>query len=516
MPLTVEILIGIALFFLLGMSIIELTRGLCRGTYGIGCLMLAAILRAVAEIIRLTGMIQIRHKMTALSLHAHAIGRKARKHPVSSILSLCVLGFCTATLVTYSQTNDTPAVTEAVAPTFPARRTITDTSGRILHVMVLSKGPASIKIRRESDNQEFDLALDKLSKADLEWLGILKPKSPPKVAPVAPQPEPELKTTDVDIVIEKVGTGQFDREKDVILAGSLVEVLRETDDFMIILHKTAEILVPKPKNGAKEVRSTGLYFKGGWCHKRRKHIRVGELQSRPEDGTALRFLDPRFAVQLLQTREPYLERIVENNSGPKPMSSRHTQMNQKIRWTPTMELVDEIKLQPYGLKEEVSLKPQLEAMKVKHLRQIGNSCVLYSSAHLADYFAKQGNVRDVNIAQFKALYEKYHGPAVGNGAYTHTGLPYAIGELALRQPTVRNIGISAAATEFAKHELRNGRPVWSGVTLPEDRHGVVLIGFESTNRGYGSTVFEAWNSNGSKYIKVENDQLDTVISITFD
>jgi hypothetical protein len=112
-----------------------------------------------------------------------AIGQKALKHPVSSILSLCVLAVCGATIAMYSQeTGEKPAAVETTG-TMPATRTITDTKGRSMDGTIVSKTEDAIKFRRATDNREFDIQLDTLSEADRTFIaGLAAGKEPEALA----------------------------------------------------------------------------------------------------------------------------------------------------------------------------------------------------------------------------------------------------------------------------------------------------------------------------------------------
>lgn len=94
-----------------------------------------------------------------------------------------------------------PASTIALAePAFlPVQRTLTDTAGRKMEVMIFSKTDTSVRVRRVSDAQEFEIPIVKLSDEDRAFLTINKPEdtkpeaaAPPKAAakPAAASPRP--------------------------------------------------------------------------------------------------------------------------------------------------------------------------------------------------------------------------------------------------------------------------------------------------------------------------------------
>jgi hypothetical protein len=106
--------------------------------------------------------------------------RKAFTHPITSILSLCVVAGIAATLASFSQTSEpTVAPTIAIAltaQTMPVARTLTSADGRTIEVTILSKSDTAIKAKK-ADGKEFEIALDKLSDADKAFVAGLT--SPP-------------------------------------------------------------------------------------------------------------------------------------------------------------------------------------------------------------------------------------------------------------------------------------------------------------------------------------------------
>jgi hypothetical protein len=106
-------------------------------------------------------------------------------------LSLCVVAGLTATLVTFSQTGDTPVTpfnkeAAATAPaTIPIARTITDTKGRAMEGTVTSKSATGITFQRDSDKKIFEIKLDTLSTDDIAFIASLAEPDP--LAALAPK-----------------------------------------------------------------------------------------------------------------------------------------------------------------------------------------------------------------------------------------------------------------------------------------------------------------------------------------
>jgi len=101
--------------------------------------------------------------------------------PIARLLSLATA----AAIATngFAQDSPTPpAVTAstATATMLPAPRTLTDTTGRKLEGIILSKDATSIKFRRP-DGKEFDLPLANLSKADRAFVSNAEVKKPHRV-----------------------------------------------------------------------------------------------------------------------------------------------------------------------------------------------------------------------------------------------------------------------------------------------------------------------------------------------
>jgi hypothetical protein len=106
--------------------------------------------------------------------------------------------------------------TSEVLAQFPVERTLTDGTGRKLEATILSHSEDKIRIRRKSDQKEFDIPMDKVSAKDRIWLASLKDK--PMVEPVAdaqkinplPAPKPSLEKQLPNILSKDIP--QFDEQ----------------------------------------------------------------------------------------------------------------------------------------------------------------------------------------------------------------------------------------------------------------------------------------------------------------
>ena len=100
------------------------------------------------------------------------IARKAFTHPITRILSLCVVAGIAATLASFSQTSEPTGAVAPTAQTMPVARTLTSSDGRAIDVTILSKSDTAIKAKK-ADGKEFEIALDKLSDADKAFVAGL-------------------------------------------------------------------------------------------------------------------------------------------------------------------------------------------------------------------------------------------------------------------------------------------------------------------------------------------------------
>lgn len=84
---------------------------------------------------------------------------------IPTICRLLSLSMATAIATTSGYARETPPPT-ATATTLPAQRTLTDTTGRKIDVIITSKTTTAIKATRASDGKEFTFELAKLSADD--------------------------------------------------------------------------------------------------------------------------------------------------------------------------------------------------------------------------------------------------------------------------------------------------------------------------------------------------------------
>ena len=153
-----------------------------------------------------------KEKLNTTSAAIQTQGQKAFKHPITSILSLCLVAGIAATIAGFSQapteTNEFPTPATAVSPkagTLPTTRTLTSTDGRTIDVTILSKSPTAITAKK-ADGKEFEIALDKLSEADRAFVAGLvdAPVKKIKVLSIGIYGlNPKLKKAEFEITIVK-------------------------------------------------------------------------------------------------------------------------------------------------------------------------------------------------------------------------------------------------------------------------------------------------------------------------
>ena len=123
-----------------------------------------------------------KEKLNTTSAAIQTQGQKAFKHPITSILSLCLVAGIAATIAGFSQAPTettgaipTASITAPAGTTLPVSRTLTSADGRTIDVTILSKSPTAIKAAR-TDGKSFEIALDKLSEADRAFVaGLTNP-----------------------------------------------------------------------------------------------------------------------------------------------------------------------------------------------------------------------------------------------------------------------------------------------------------------------------------------------------
>ncbi len=138
----------------------------------------------------------------------------------------------------------------------------------------------------------------------------------------------------------------------------------------------------------------------------------------------------------------------------------------------------------------ISLREEVERLKVTHRRQTANNCTVYSAYHLFDYYIKKGVLRPFTFAQFQTLAPPSHGANQGVGPHdllktlvaTQPGLKIRVREMKCVAGAQRSISPSCAnqlMCAFIQNEIACGRPLWVGV----GGHQVMGVGFQPCNRG---------------------------------
>jgi hypothetical protein len=128
--------------------------------------------------------------------------------------SLCLLAGFSATLVSFSQTIETPVIQEAALTAqfvMPVARTLTSADGRKMDVVILSKTATGIKAKR-TDGKEVELTLDKLSDADKAFVSglVVSPVKKPTLLYIGYDEKPGTILKINDLIVEKLKTAGFE------------------------------------------------------------------------------------------------------------------------------------------------------------------------------------------------------------------------------------------------------------------------------------------------------------------
>jgi hypothetical protein len=110
--------------------------------------------------------------LAAAAANMKLTSRKAFKHPITSILSLCLVAGIAATLASFSQTSEPAVAITPTTQTMPVARTLTSSDGRAIDVTILSKSDTAIKAKK-ADGKEVEITLDKLSDTDKTFVAGL-------------------------------------------------------------------------------------------------------------------------------------------------------------------------------------------------------------------------------------------------------------------------------------------------------------------------------------------------------
>ena len=101
----------------------------------------------------------LKEKLNTTSAAIQTQGQKAFKHPITSILSLCLVAGIAATIAGFSQ----------------APRVITSTTGEALTVKLVDKTADSVEVIRVSDSKRVKIPLDRLCEADRVLIAAWNP-----------------------------------------------------------------------------------------------------------------------------------------------------------------------------------------------------------------------------------------------------------------------------------------------------------------------------------------------------
>lgn len=110
----------------------------------------------------------LEERLAAASANMKLTAQKAFKHPISSILSLCLVAGMAATIAGFSQTSDSKLNTNTP-------RVITAITGEALAVKLVNKTADSVEVIRLNDNKRVKIPLDRLCTADQTLIAAWDP-----------------------------------------------------------------------------------------------------------------------------------------------------------------------------------------------------------------------------------------------------------------------------------------------------------------------------------------------------
>ena len=149
----------------------------------------------------------------------------------------------------------------------------------------------------------------------------------------------------------------------------------------------------------------------------------------------------------------------------------------------------------------VSIRDQVEKLGVKHRRQIGNTCTVYSAYHLLEFHMKKGDIKPFTFEQFKANQIRANKSDTGISLLQLLMMITKLQpdlKIRVRQaPRVENIqtsyygnGCNEIYRAFIQHELSMGRPLWAGV----GGHQIMMVGYNPDTKRF--TRVDGWKLKG--------------------
>jgi hypothetical protein len=238
--------------------------------------------------------------------------------------------------------------------------------------------------------------------------------------------------------------------------------------------------------------------------------------------------DDILAIELLQRHDP----IVASNWAY--IYKNESENNHRRYQIP---LLESITPKPPGTAETVSLRPEFEKLGVKPLRQVGNTCAIYTARHIMDFYTKKGLAPIIDFDKIKNKIDREdaerdlkdpQGTAQRIANHAKRGIDdnmysysQVIDNVIRSVPKMVNnewVGLPASI-EFIKQEIRNGRPVSvSGQTVIDGRaygHQQLVIGFKTPDQELNSTQLEVLDSNAAGYIWINARKTGAPESINF-
>ena len=206
-------------------------------------------------------------------------------------------------------------------------------------------------------------------------------------------------------------------------------------------------------------------------------------------------------IELIAKRDPRMQALIDacNEENAWTISWRDvpTQCERVDINTIAMELRNSKLVTPTA----VSLRGEVERLKVPRRLQIGNTCSIYSAYHLIDYHIKKGILRPVTFAQLYAYAGPRHGSNQGIGPNsllsllvdTQPGIKIRVREMKCieGQTSIHKECSQELLRTFIQNEIACGRPLWVGV----DSHQVMMVGYQPSSPGKAEK-FIAFDSTG--------------------